>query len=112
MVAAQEGKGQWLSFAQQGNAIIGMAGAFTPESPNIADIISVYVAKEIRGQGIGKRLMTHLISSIKQNPDIKTLHLEVNSTQPSAMHSIKAADFGLSESSKEYWEMGRSMKIL
>lgn len=91
---AQEGKRQWLSFAKAGEKIIGMAGAWiTEEGSATAEIISVYVSSGYRGKGIGKRLMDHLITTIKQNTAITTLALEVNSTQPSAVKLYESCGF-------------------
>lgn len=110
---AQEGKRQWLSFVKAGEEIVGMAGAWiTEEESETAEIISVYLAQKYRGQGIGKRLMEHLISTIKQNSDIKRLTLEVNSTQPSAVKLYESCGFRVTGKSnrilgdgKEYEEL-------
>lgn len=101
---AQKGERQWLSFVKSGEDIVGMAGAWTQEEGSeTADIISVYLNKKYRGQGIGKRLMNHLIKAIKQNPQIKSLTLEVNSTQPAAVALYNSCGFK---------EVGRTRRVL
>ncbi len=90
---AQKGDRQWLTFARQGEELVGMVGAFRVLGEPTVEIISAFVAKEARGHGVGKKLMEHLLDSIRKNKEIEKLHLEVNSTLPAAVNLYKSSGF-------------------
>ena len=52
---------------------------------HIANIFGVYVKKEYRGRGIGKKLIESVISQIKKNKNIIKINLTVNPKQKSAV---------------------------
>ena len=52
---------------------------------HIANIFGVYVKKEYRGRGIGKKLIESAISQIKKNKNIIKINLTVNPKQKSAV---------------------------
>jgi ribosomal protein S18 acetylase RimI-like enzyme len=70
-------------FAQRGGQLIGMAGALCDQNP--AAIVSVYVALEARGMGVGGRLMDAVLDAIAARPQFDAVRLWVSETQPAAI---------------------------
>ncbi|HEY2854066.1 MAG TPA: GNAT family N-acetyltransferase [Gemmatimonadaceae bacterium] len=63
-----------------------------------AIVWGVYVAPELRGQGIGKKLLEAVIERARQLPAIERLALTANVADPKAMalyHSVGFLPFGL-----------------
>src|SRR5512138_3716001 len=54
---AAQGKKSLLLFAQEGDRLVGMIGAFFGEEPDVGEIVSVYASRAVRGRGVGKTLM-------------------------------------------------------
>lgn len=77
-----------------------MAAAFSTEGSDIANVVSVFVASEVRGQGVSKNLLNDLISKIKKSGHIKTLHLEVNPAQLPAYNLYKNLGFQVTGKTK------------
>jgi ribosomal protein S18 acetylase RimI-like enzyme len=82
---AAQGETSWLLFAQEGERLIGMIGAFYDETQEAAHIISVYVSKAARGQGVGKALMESILSEIGKKEGIRNAVLGVNQEQTAAV---------------------------
>ncbi len=60
---------------------------------HIAKIFSVYVAPEVRGQGVGKMLMDAAIDDLKKNSKIVKITLNVAETQGAARRLYENAGF-------------------
>jgi ribosomal protein S18 acetylase RimI-like enzyme len=56
---------------------------------HIANIYGVYVKKEYRGQGIGKRLVEGALRIIQQNANVTKIHLTVTTEQTAAIALYK-----------------------
>lgn len=91
--ASEIGKTQLLSFAKLNGNLVGMAAAWRPENEEVMNVVSVFIAKEARGKGISKKLLSHLIESVKKNEDVKTLRLEVNPNQTPAYKLYEGLGF-------------------
>ena len=77
----------WLLFARQDDKLVGMIGAFIAEdAADTATIVSVYVPREARRQGISTRLMEEMLHVLSQVPALKKARLRVNVTQLAAIH--------------------------
>lgn len=93
---AEKGK-SWVLFAKDtGGRLMGMIGGYRSED-NIknhsAEIWGAYIDKENRGKGIGRFLMSELIKEFEQNPDIRTIILEVNKEQVPAIKLYESFGF-------------------
>jgi len=92
-----------MFFAVDGNnKVVGMIGAAVDPRQKVkhtAFIISFYVVPESRNQGIGLRLLDHLVSNLAQK-NIKNLYLKVTVDQQAAIKLYKKFGFyitGVSE---------------
>lgn len=90
---AYVGNSQWLLFAKQADNLVGMAGAYVADEEDAAEVVGVYVAREVRGQGISKKLVVDLINKIKQDKSIKKLLIGVNPEQVAAMGLYQGLGF-------------------
>lgn len=90
---AARGKGHWLLFAREKDALVGMIGAFIEDAPGIAMIVSVYVAKAARGRGISKKLMTAILAELTRSQSVETARLTVNKDQFAAVALYRGFGF-------------------
>lgn len=60
---------------------------------HIANIAGVYVKKEYRSQGIGKKLIEEALDEIKRNKQIIKINLNVNPDQKAAVNLYKKLGF-------------------
>ncbi len=104
--AAQAEK-SWLLFAQEGEQLIGIIGAFYEEESQAAHIISVYVRKSSRGRGLGKALMEGILSEVKKKQGIHTATLGVNQEQAAAVALYRGFGFQVTEELEEIQGDGR-----
>ncbi len=88
-----ERRNSWLFFAKRKQRLVGMAGALIAEERHIANITSVFVAKEARGQGIGTELMTALLWELRQDQSLQRLRLYVNTSQTTAVQLYERCGF-------------------
>ncbi len=105
-----KGESQWYLFAKHRNNLVGMVGAFVKEN-NIAQVIAVYVTKEMRGQGIAKQLMDDLISKIAQNKSIKKLSVGVNPIQSAALNLYQSLGFTIVKKEKTVLGDGKEYEV-
>jgi ribosomal protein S18 acetylase RimI-like enzyme len=78
-------------FAERDGRLVGMAGALCDQNP--ATIVSVYVAREERGAGLGKRLLAALLAAIAARVHLDDVRLWVSETQPAAIALYRALGF-------------------
>jgi ribosomal protein S18 acetylase RimI-like enzyme len=105
-----QGNGNWMFFATQGLNLIGMMGAFQTDADrknNTAQIIAVYVKREFRGKGVGKKLMKALLEELAK-AKIKKVKLSVNVEQVAAVKLYE--NFGFKVVSKEDQILGDGQK--
>jgi len=84
-----------ILFAFDEDKLIGMIGFFRVNEikcKHVANIYGVYVKKEYRCKGVGKRLIEAMISQIQQYQDIIKIQLGVNPVQKTAVKLYE--DFG------------------
>jgi len=82
---AQAGEKSWLLFAQENDRIIGMIGAYCEEGSDAVDIISVFVTKEKRGQGVASALMAAILKEVGKGGAFRKARLTVNAGQTAAV---------------------------
>ncbi len=83
---AREGKRGWLLFAQEGDRLCGMIGAYVDEgAPETAIIVSVYVPSEERARGVGEQLVRQMLEVLATTGRFKKARLGVNATQEAAV---------------------------
>jgi RimJ/RimL family protein N-acetyltransferase len=83
-------------FALADNQLVGMAGIFQNnriKTNHFVEIFGVYVKKEYRGQGTGKRLVEAVLTEIHNLPGVKKIKIGVNPTQKTAAHIYKKLGF-------------------
>ncbi|MHA2362391.1 MAG: N-acetyltransferase family protein [Candidatus Hodarchaeales archaeon] len=75
-------------FALSGDKPVGMIVFFFNnriKTNHVANIFGMYVSKDFRGLGIGKKLMDAALRKIKMNKEIIKINLAVNTVQESAV---------------------------
>ncbi len=91
-----------LLFVQYNNRIVGMGGLFyTHEHSPLVEIWGIYINKEFRGKGLGKVLITNLITKAKKNKKTKKLKIEVNSANIPAIRLYLRLGFNITETKKK-----------
>lgn len=87
--------GKHMLFAKLGGQLVGMMVGYVPDpdkDKTTANIVSVYVAPEVRGKGISKKLLETLLKELKEDGVIKTI-LTVNKDQLVAVHLYQSFGF-------------------
>lgn len=77
----------WYYFAEQGGNLVGSVLATREDNPkirHIANIYGMYVAPEVRGSGVGKRLLKHLLDEIRRDKSVLKISINVYKTQIAA----------------------------
>jgi ribosomal protein S18 acetylase RimI-like enzyme len=85
LLEAQAGEKSWLLFAKENDRIIGMIGAYCPDQNDVVEIVSVYVTKEKRGQGIATALLAAILEQIGRKRTFRKAELSVNAKQTAAV---------------------------
>lgn len=92
---AARGEQSWLLFARSGERLVGMIGAFRTEAQaDQAEIVSVYVTPEARGQGVASRLMGAILDVLKAK-GFRKVTLGVNASQAAALHLYQRSGFSI-----------------
>ena len=87
--------GSWLLFASCQGQLVGMIGAYPDRAdPGAAVIISVYVAREFRGRGIGNLLMSAILAELKESGYRKAV-LSVNAAGTPAVNLYLRCGFAI-----------------
>lgn len=97
LAEAQDGNESWLYFAKDGEKIIGIIGAYVKDNKEVAEIVSVYVNGDARGQGVSKMLMNKILQVLSEKDSIKTVRLAVNVDQTPALNLYKSYGFQITE---------------
>lgn len=77
-------------------ALVGMAGLVRDPSPKIqhkASVWGMYVSENVRGQGLGRALLSELIARARTYPGLEQLILGVGTTQGSARALYRSLGF-------------------
>ena len=101
LAEAAQGEKSWLLFAQEGERLIGMIGAFYDETQETARIIAVYVSKAERGVGVGKALMEGILFKISKKIGIRKIALGVNQEQTAAVKLYQRFGFVVTDEKEE-----------
>ncbi len=107
VTAAEKEDKDIMLFAQDKGKLVGMIGAYfnkSEENLGIGYIWGVYVNKQYRKKGIGKRLMEEIIERLKKMPTVKRIKLMVNQQQKSAVRLYQT--FGLTIVGTEKYMLG------
>lgn len=90
---AQAGTGNLLLFARKDDRLVGLIGTYADEEPGVVNVISVYVAAEARGQGIGAALMEAILAEVEKNGTFRKARLMVNADQAAAFNLYRRCGF-------------------
>jgi putative acetyltransferase len=84
-----------LFFAESQGRLIGRVGVLRNEQPNREHMASLgsTVARDSRGQGVGRALMARALSWVRANPSIERVELEVVSENAPAIHLYESFGF-------------------
>jgi ribosomal protein S18 acetylase RimI-like enzyme len=78
------------------NRLVGMAGFYQEEGPKTrhkGHIWGVYVTQDWRGKGVGRRLLSELITHARVNPELEQLYLAVAAGQDPAKRLYESLGF-------------------
>ncbi len=98
---AERGENSRLLFAQAGERLVGMIGAFYDQERQAAIIVSVYASKAARGKGVGKALMDGILAEIGKKGGIRRAALGVNQEQTAAVRLYRRFGFQISGEKEE-----------
>lgn len=76
-----------------------------------AELLFIFTDHRSRGQGIGKRLLEHLLDQIQMHPEIEALFLEVRPSNQAAIHLYKSFGFEFSSTRPKYYSNGESADV-
>lgn len=85
-----------IMVARDGDRLFAMAGACQEEGEKVRHIAyawGVYVNKDYRGKGVGKKLMEALLEEVRKNNEIEKVNLNVNTIQQSAVKLYEKLGF-------------------
>jgi ribosomal protein S18 acetylase RimI-like enzyme len=94
---ATRGETSWLLFAQAGDRLVGIIGAFLDKDTYKADVISVYVSPDWRKHGVGRALMAAILDTLSRVPTIQVAALTVNAKQSAALALYQSFGFKITE---------------
>jgi RimJ/RimL family protein N-acetyltransferase len=83
-------------FVMEDNQPVGLAGFFRNphlKTNHVCEMYGVYLRKEYRGQGIGKRLVEAVMAEIQSLKGILIIEVGVNPTQKAAKHLYQKYGF-------------------
>lgn len=108
-----EGKMSWMVFAAN-DRLVGMIGAFQNREDvknKKAQIIALYVTKEVRGIGVSKLLLQALLGKLRNIPTIKTVVLDVNVNQVAAVTLYESFGFTIMGNNKPILGDGQEHEV-
>lgn len=83
----------YIFIAKDDDSLIGMVAFLLKDEDTVAHVWGMFVKKEYRGQGIGKKLMQQFIEKAKSITTITKITLDVNPEQQSAIILYKVMGF-------------------
>lgn len=111
----QKLKNYWMFFAKLNGELIGMLAARETNPPDAIPTIKisgVYVASSARGEGIGKKLMLHLLKAVTKNPKWKKAKVKVFPTQEIAINLYRSLGFEIIDKITEDFPNGSTKETL
>jgi ribosomal protein S18 acetylase RimI-like enzyme len=82
--------------------LVGMMTAVrSKDNKNNALIINVYINKDYRGAGLGKKMLKEILNLLEKVDDIKIIELTVNVAQGAAVSIYKTCGFEITETLKD-----------
>lgn len=78
---ARKKEGQIIVFAETNNNLVGMAAAFWGSEDDSAELISLYVNKQHRRAGLGRKLTETVLKEVASLPQITKLKVGAYTTQ-------------------------------
>jgi ribosomal protein S18 acetylase RimI-like enzyme len=97
-------------FAVSDGALVGMIVCVLNDrlkTKHVADIFGVYVRADRRGEGVGTRLLEHVLSRIRRNKRVVKVRLAVNPEQRTAVRLYEKAGFVVAGRAKKELKVGR-----
>jgi ribosomal protein S18 acetylase RimI-like enzyme len=83
-----------LLFAEDAGRLVGLIGTYDdPVEPDVANIITVFVAPDYRGRGLGSRLVDAILAEVRKRPGFRVARLTVNVSQTAAIAAYQRAGF-------------------
>ncbi len=83
-----------LLFAEDDGQLVGLIGSYGEAGePDVANIITVFVAPDYRGSGLGSRLVDAILAEVRKRPEIRVARLTVNVAQTAAISAYHRAGF-------------------
>ena len=93
-----------MFFAKDGDECVGMVSSIIPEAETgqlrVATIQHMYVTKNNREKGIGKRLITALLDNLQSKDDVAKAQLDVVVTQSPAIGLYQSVGFQITGTSE------------
>lgn len=81
-------------FLEIDSKLAGIIGSYCEkDDPHTAIIILVYIRKEFRGLGLGKKMLQKLLNNLSKLPEINKFRLSVTATQIPAIKTYESLGF-------------------
>lgn len=112
LAQAEKGDNKWIYFARINDELVGMVSGQIIDEDTLK-LGEVYVARNMRGGGLGKRLLSVLLEKAPQeNPNIRRAKAKVFTSQEAAIGLYKNLGFEVTETITEHWPDGRTNQTL
>jgi ribosomal protein S18 acetylase RimI-like enzyme len=107
IVDAIDDNGRWIFFAKLNGKLVGMISAKAMEKlDGGVKMRDMFVAKEARGKGIGKQLLSKLLITLRGNIKVKVVRLGVFTTQEAAIKMYQSLGFVILSQELEHFPDG------
>lgn len=107
IIEAEKNLGRWILFAKYKGELAGMISAKKMEKlPGGVKLRDMFVVKEARGLGIGKKLIHKLLESLEQDTEVKVVRLGVFTSQQAAVNLYKSVGFEVLRQETEHFPDG------
>jgi predicted GNAT family acetyltransferase len=110
LAEAQAGQSSWLFFAQAGDRLVGLAGAFAVEELDSAEIVQVYVSPDWRKKGVAAALIEATLAALAGKGILRAL-LTVNVEQRAAVALYQKLGFEIIGQSTEAMADGQTYPV-
>lgn len=110
LAKAAKGKDHWMNFARLNGKLVGMVSARETNPPDLKPTVKIqemFVVKEFRNKGIGRKLILALLDEVCKNPKWQKARLNVFSSQKTALKFYKALGFEMIGKKLENFSDGR-----
>lgn len=107
LIEAEETKDKWIYFARLNNKLVGMTSGKVIDQDTVK-LGEVFVVKEARGKGVGKKLLSTLINEVKRCSHLKRVKAKVFISQKPAIQLYESVGFKIEKQITEDWPDGRT----